>query len=409
MTKYFTPAALPITKRDLAKLGVDSKAKLSLPFRANRIVCKLTVTVRTLDDGTSGNEVRQLDVIRVQEPEADPFASPGERRGCRVNHPTARYGFRVVGGKDAERRLTDAAAAFRAHCAADPKAEPDNECYLSAFQFEADFKTYLSERQTTKHYAGPCWLPWVWFDLDRDEPAVALADVRRLVGYLLMRYHQFDADDVLAFFSGAKGYHVGVPLSFTSPSSVTFNTTCRQLAEAVAAEVGVRIDTGIYDRVRLLRAPNSRHTQTGLHKIRLTHDELTGLTAERVRELARHPIAFEVPEVAVIPPLLVENWQRAEQSVIERQAARATAPVSNTGRLNRSTLEFIANGATDGERRPRLFRAAANLREFGCPPELAHALLTEAALDCGLSPSDVKRQIECGITHADGQAKGGAA
>jgi len=46
-----------------------------------------------------------------------------------------------------------------------------------------------------------------------------------------------------------------------------------------------------------------------------------------------------------------------------------------------------------------LFSAAANLAEFGCPVALAHALLTEIALDSGLSPSDVRRQIDCGLDY----------
>ncbi|VTR92755.1 Uncharacterized protein OS=Rhodopirellula baltica SWK14 GN=RBSWK_05112 PE=4 SV=1: DUF669 [Gemmata massiliana] len=81
VTKYFTPAALPYTKRDLAKLGIDSTAKLRQPFPANRLVCKLTVTLRRDDDGTERNEVKNLDVIRVQEPTADPFA-PSDPAGA---------------------------------------------------------------------------------------------------------------------------------------------------------------------------------------------------------------------------------------------------------------------------------------------------------------------------------------
>ena len=46
-----------------------------------------------------------------------------------------------------------------------------------------------------------------------------------------------------------------------------------------------------------------------------------------------------------------------------------------------------------------MFSAAANLAEFGCPVELAHELLTEAALDSGLSPSETRRQIDCGLSH----------
>ena len=85
----------------------------------------------------------------------------------------------------------------------------------------------------------------------------------------------------------------------------------------------------------------------------------------------------------------------------EHRAFRAVAGVSSAERLNRDTLEFIRAGADDGERHTRLFRAAANLKEFNAPPKLVHALLTEAALDSGLSPSEVRRQIDCGIAHAD--------
>ena len=37
----------------------------------------------------------------------------------------------------------------------------------------------------------------------------------------------------------------------------------------------------------------------------------------------------------------------------------------------------------------------------------AHALLTEAALDSGLTPSETKRQIDSGLTHARRQREGG--
>jgi hypothetical protein len=76
LSRYFTPAALPYTKRDLAKFGIDSKVKLDQPFPANRFVCRLTVVLRREDDGTERNEIRNVEVLRVQEPQADPFAPP---------------------------------------------------------------------------------------------------------------------------------------------------------------------------------------------------------------------------------------------------------------------------------------------------------------------------------------------
>ena len=110
--------------------------------------------------------------------------------------------------------------------------------------------------------------------------------------------------------------------------------------------------------------------------------------------------------MTAVPPELAEDWQQAEAAVTEQQMARRERHAAPSGRLNRTTLEFIRDGAEVGDRHPRLFRAAANLREFAAPPELIHALLTEAGLDCGLSPSDVRRQIDCGIVHADQQADG---
>lgn len=77
--KYFTMAALPYTKRDLAKLGITNKEKLQQPFPANRLVCKLTVTLRREDGGTERNEIKNLEVLRIQEPVADPFAPTDEK------------------------------------------------------------------------------------------------------------------------------------------------------------------------------------------------------------------------------------------------------------------------------------------------------------------------------------------
>jgi hypothetical protein len=54
-------------------------------------------------------------------------------------------------------------------------------------------------------------------------------------------------------------------------------------------------------------------------------------------------------------------------------------------------------------------RAAANLAELGCPTDLAHALLADAALDSGLTPAETRRQIECGLAHGQRQREGGDA
>jgi hypothetical protein len=322
------------------------------------------------------------------------------------------FGFRVLGPATGRRRLVDAGAALAGYAACDAKAEVEREAYLSAFTFADDFRQYLRETGSTKGFDGVCWTPILWFDLDcPDDLEHALSNARRLAVGILHRYPAaLDDDDLLLFFSGSKGFHAGLPTFWGPEPSVTFHQVARHFAEALASAAGVSIDTGIYDKVRLFRAPNSRHPKTGLHKRRLSLDELLYLDTDRIRQLATEPTPFDLPTVTATDERAVADWQAAVQAVereAEGKAHRRAAVADGAPRLNRATLDFIRDGADQGDRHRLLFSAAANLAEFRCPPALAHALLTEAARDSGLPPAEVRRQIDCGLNHA--RAPGGNA
>lgn len=310
------------------------------------------------------------------------------------------YGFRVLDGAFNERRLVAWQAAFRGYAELDERADVEREGYLSAFTFGADFRAHLETTGSTKGFTGACGSPWLWFDLDRPDLDAATRDARRLAASLVDRY-RLDGDELLLFFSGSKGFHAGLPLSLCgSPApAVTFNAVARRFAEMTAERLGFGIDAGVYDRVRLFRAPNSRHPKTGRHKRRLAFDELLHLGTPAILRLAEQPEAFDLPDLPGPDPLAVADWQQAAEQVAQtakaRQARQATGDAA--GRLNRSTLAFIRDGAATGDRHRLLFSAAANLSEFGCSPALAHELLTESALDSGLSPSEARRQIDCGL------------
>lgn len=318
----------------------------------------------------------------------------------------APFAFRIVGGCAERRRLVSFDTAFRAYVSCDERAEIDRESYLSAFQFGADFRTHLESTGSTKGFQGLTSSQYLWFDVDDAEnPQAALDDTRRLVGAILDRYRDYDEDGILYFFSGSKGYHVGVPIAWDSPPSLDFHTICRRLAEGISALAKAKIDASIYDKVRAFRAPNSRHPKSGLHKRHLSYGELTSLKLDAIRQLAATPTPFDLPT----PPASCEraalDWQAAAALVREEakgKAHRRAAVADGSPRLNRQTFDFIRDGATTGDRHRLLFSAAANLAEFNCPASLAHALLTEAALDSGLSPSEARRQIECGLFHAKG-------
>jgi hypothetical protein len=77
-TLWLTPAAMPMTKRDLAKLGVVSLDQLERPVPPG-IVCRLFVVIRNDDDGKSYNRVTSYEVVDIR-PDATAdadFADPG--------------------------------------------------------------------------------------------------------------------------------------------------------------------------------------------------------------------------------------------------------------------------------------------------------------------------------------------
>lgn len=319
------------------------------------------------------------------------------------------YGFRVLDDPTETRRPVNADDAFFAYADNDSKAETHRTGYLSAFQFADDFLEYRKVHGTTKGFDGLCGGRWLWIDIDRPNISDALTAARSLVESITNRYG-LHGDELLLFFSGSKGFHIGIPLSlcgYPEPSR-EFNRVCRRFAEALAAQASVTIDSCVYDKVRLFRAPNSTHQKTRLRKQCLTFDELLNLNAERILELAREPLPFEVPDDPPVNETARQDWLNAVADLQKQTAAAAERRKrsSGTGRLNQATLIFIREGAEHGDRHRALFAAAANLGEFGCPPELAHALLKEAGLDSGLPPGDVRRQIDFGLAHTPQNAAG---
>jgi hypothetical protein len=77
---WLTPAALPMTKRDLAKIGVTSLDQLERPLPAS-ILIKGKLALRTDDDGNESNRLVRFECIGVEpgdvfEPKEDDQEKP---------------------------------------------------------------------------------------------------------------------------------------------------------------------------------------------------------------------------------------------------------------------------------------------------------------------------------------------
>lgn len=281
------------------------------------------------------------------------------------------------------------------------------EAYLSHFAFGPDYRDHhAANGGSVAGFAGPCWCRWLVLDIDRPDPAAALADARKLVAFAHRRYPELEGD-VPVYFSGNKGYHVLLELGHRPPPAVGFHHTAKALAEGVAARAGVKIDPSVYDLAHIIRLPNTRHPKTGLHKRRIDADALYRLDADGVKKHAEHPAGDGIPSARRVPEELVRDWADAEQRAgrvaevrAERRAEHGGSP---DGRAPKYFLDLLRFGVDEGERHHTLFRAAAWLTEQGAPPPLVSALLTEPGCDVGLTPKDTERQIRCGIEHANRQ------
>jgi hypothetical protein len=73
---WLTAAALPQTKRDLAKIGVQSLDQLEKPLQA-RIRCRVKLALRRDDNGDERNRLKTFEVVGIVRPERDAFAPDG--------------------------------------------------------------------------------------------------------------------------------------------------------------------------------------------------------------------------------------------------------------------------------------------------------------------------------------------
>jgi hypothetical protein len=164
--------------------------------------------------------------------------------------------------------------------------------YHSVFLQSKEIVDYLQENENIVSYDGAVFSDCLYWDLDNDYLENARQDALELVDRLMM----YDKSRIRVFFSGNKGFHIlyvcnelnkycGIP---------DFN----QLVKSVCSKMAVGIksfDRRIYDKTRLFRTTNSRHSKTGLYKIPLTHDELNSSCSEIVG-LARSQRQEKIPE-----------------------------------------------------------------------------------------------------------------
>lgn len=354
------------------------------------------------------------------------------------------FGFACQGVAVRQKQKIRWLETFKAACSCNPYIINQTDFFLSLYLFDNGLIEHFSQTgNSIAGYCGACWSLFVWFDIDRDDLSDAQTDAARLVEYLTQTPADSDSDSglivpdtesILIFFSGSKGFHVGVPIAVFGDEvkpGKEFPGRYKAAALEIARRAGVAVDRSVYDRQRLFRCPNSKHGKTGLYKIPLSFWEVTtALNIAEIRQRTQRPrrlvwVESERDKVADVDavrfspavkpvPGAVALWSEVQADVsalpsmggAEREdtekpiAVRYGACVNRfpdgyeAPRLRRDTLDFIQHGAQKGERAVRLFRAVADCCRCGWNRQAVESIFFDLGNQVGLSWSEIKHQIE---------------
>jgi len=323
------------------------------------------------------------------------------------------YGFRVEGSVHQARKRVNWYKAFKKHCEGDLST---NEAYLSAWMFGPELEAHLKERGRVAGFLGPTWTDWIAVDIDgtgNDPLENALVRTRRLLWWLEKKTAAA-LEALPCWFSGNKGFHVLLPVKgLCAEPGLRFDETARAFVAFIGSEVksvgghdqsqNLVPDLSIYDKVRIIRAPNTKHPRTDFYKVSIPADALLKISADGVRKLASSPRPTDAPEPKDWCDWNARDWWSKAQAVVQEDVSRAKTNSLSRTALNRDTMDCVRNGFSGKNREVSFFQFAANLAEFGADERMVVALLQDHALDSGLSPKEIRHAFATGVKHGQRQ------
>lgn len=206
-------------------------------------------------------------------------------------------------------------------------------------------------------------------------------DLMHVVTALNMSY-AVPYEFIQVYFSGNKGFHVIVDAEvFGIEPSQNLNDIYRAIAHDLKKITLFKtVDTGIYDRVRLFRLPNSVNGTTGLYKVPVDYEFVRNSTYEEMIEYASMPREVEYPEAKLVREAARKLQEAFNKHKEEEQIVNRVAGVY-TGAKKGDVLPCIKNmlnaPAAQGTRNTTTVVMASSLAQNGIEYAQANEMLIE--------------------------------
>lgn len=258
------------------------------------------------------------------------------------------------------------------------------ERYISMFGYDNSIHEHLGITGSVRGFKGHFFCKYLYFDIDSEDLQQS-HDMAKSFTLLLYNMLGVNPKSLFISFSGNKGFHIGLHQNLFGgfspfrdlPARIKvlamlvlmgcFEVRMEQIQEQVKAagkHEFNHMDLSIYTPNRIFRMLNSYNAKSGLFKIGLTFDQLTTLSLDQIKELAKEAQSykFEVPPSQIKPlPELEGLWQYALSFDIEgynAEVAKGTLPAWN-GSQSRQAGYFST--PEKGSRNNDLFRQSALL------------------------------------------------
>jgi len=285
------------------------------------------------------------------------------------------------------------------------------ELYFSLFGMDFTILEHLEINKTVSGFQGAYFADFLFFDIDREgDLAGSLESARDLVRRLYNRF-QLSPKQLALYFSGSKGFHIGLHQSLFGGFAPGVNlpqqiqVLCARLVaeahgldlamlqtqEAAARKEGAHfgdIDFGIYNPNRIFRAPNSLNAKSGRYKIPLYSAELLDWELPRLLTLADTPRLDFKPEARSSSQAtnadLAAMWAYARDFDVAAFGA-ATLGSQGAGKGGSIDRDFFAP-PQPGSRNNDLFKQACHIFDHSTLYESHVLQLVDAINQAGSAP-----------------------
>ncbi len=242
--------------------------------------------------------------------------------------------------------------------------QPDRpiECYMSMFRFKEEFKEHIEITGSVKgNNQMSCYADYLWFDIDDVND---LEQARRQAIELVTRIDTEFGIVPLIYFSGYKGFHVGIPSeSSNAQPRPDLPRVFKEMARRITRDI--KIDMTIYEKNRLWRMPNTINKKSGLYKIPLTIEELAQHDAETIKKLASAP--KEPGSDTSASSLCSKSLEQMYNSIIDKfsQSLLTNRKPKHSGDpdIKRPCIEKLLEGTDSGQRNEAGIRLAAHFKQ----------------------------------------------